>query len=92
MCIRDRSLAITAEPLFAQALEHARVVTFDEGSNRTGFRFGGAGAAVAARIGGRAVGLLYAELDEGLTMDEEQISGFRQIGQQIGMILVQAGS
>lgn len=87
-----QSLVITAEPLFAQALERARVVTFDEGSNRTGFRFGGAGAAVAARIGGRAVGLLYAELDDGLTMDEEQISGFRQIGQQIGMILVQAGS
>ncbi len=87
-----QSVAITAESLFAEALEHARVVSFDEGSERAGFRFGGAGAAVAARIGGRAVGLLYAELGGGLTMDEEQISGFRQIGQQIGMILVQAGS
>ena len=47
---------------------------------------------MAALIGGSAVGLLYAELYDGLITDEEQISGFRQIGQRIGMILVQAGS
>jgi HD-like signal output (HDOD) protein len=78
--------------LFSRALADKKVILFNAAADTrsSAWHSGGAGAVVAVSLGSRSVGVLYGEAPADSALGDDQAAGFRQLGQQIGMILAQA--
>ncbi|XOV85168.1 MAG: HDOD domain-containing protein [bacterium] len=77
-------------PVFVRALTDFKAQTFTDVAQQNAWHFGGAGAVVAVKLAQKPVGMLYAENAMGQSVSAEQFMGFRQLGQQIALVLSQA--
>lgn len=76
--------------LLAEVLEQTGVEVRQQFRQQAPLMCGGPCAVVGVRIGERSVGVLYMENVAAADFTQVQIDGFRQLGQQIALILSQA--
>ncbi len=77
-------------PVFVSALADFKAQMFTDVVKQDAWHFGGSGAVVAVKLAQKPVGMLYAENVVGQSVSPEQFMGFRQLGQQIALVLSQA--
>jgi HD-like signal output (HDOD) protein len=77
-------------PVFVSALADFKAQIFTDVVRQDAWHFGGSGAVVAVKLAQKPVGMLYAENVVGQSVSPEQFMGFRQLGQQIALVLSQA--
>ena len=77
-------------PVFVSALADFKAQIFTDVAQQDAWHFGGPGAVVAVKLAQKPVGMLYAENLVGQPVSAEQFMGFRQLGQQIALVLSQA--
>jgi HDOD domain len=77
-------------PVFVSALADFKAQMFTDVVKQDAWHFGGSGAVVAVKLAQKPVGMLYAENVVGESVSPEQFTGFRQLGQQIALVLSQA--
>jgi len=77
-------------PVFVSALADFKAQLFTDVVEQDAWHFGGCGAVVAVKLAQKPVGMLYAENAIGESVSAEQFMGFRQLGQQIALVLSQA--
>ncbi len=77
-------------PVFVNALATFKAQTFADVAKQNAWHFGGPGAVVAVKLAQKPVGMLYVENAQGEPVSAEQFAGFRQLGQQIALVLTQA--
>ena len=77
-------------PVFVSALADFKAQMFTDVVQQEAWHFGGPGAVVAVKLARKPVGMLYVENVVGETVSAEQFVGFRQLGQQVALVLSQA--
>ena len=87
--LRNLSCALDSDPLLLQATSERKMTLFTDVSNDGAWHKGGHGAVSGIYLGGRSVGVLYGELAVDEVMSDAQASGFRQLGQQVALVLAQ---
>lgn len=75
---------------FADVLGGGKLVTVTQTKDDAIWHLGGAASAVAVRLAGRAVGVLYGEVAAKKDVSNEQRRGLKQLGHQIALILSKA--
>lgn len=78
------------DPVFVNALATFKAQTFSDVAKQDAWHFGGPGAVVAVKLAQKPVGMLYVENAIAEPVTPEQFAGFRQLGQQIALVLTQA--
>lgn len=78
--------------LFGRALQDSTAVVFDQSQIDAPWHLGGGGAVVAVRLAGKTIGVMYGELSTDEVLADDQLTGFKQLGQQIALILAQVKS
>jgi hypothetical protein len=87
----DLTVALDEDEIFVHAMAEKKTLVFS-GSGKhgdNGWHGGGDGAVLMIRLAGHCVGLLYGEVAVAEALSEDQTAGFRQLGQQIPLILAQ---
>ncbi len=83
---------VAEHKLLGEVLEQTKVEVRKQFRQQEPMMCGGPCAAVGVRIGERSIGVLYMENVADTLFTEAQIDGFRQLGQQIALILSQANA
>jgi HD-like signal output (HDOD) protein len=87
--LRNLSCTVASNPLLAKATVEKKMTTFTGVAADGAWHRGGHGAVAGIYLGGRSVGVLYGELEPGELISDAQASGFRQLGQQVALVLAQ---